>query len=329
MVEKSFRELLQPEINHNSMTFTECDNGLSASFNDKLLQENLPLISGVRTGDRTLAAALGKYIPDETVEVLKSTEFVNVHGRIVKDDRTNRICLQYLFVWDYQAVPAHEADYEPVFVYLEKNQRYAVYDLVHYCTRRLDLGSPGQDGPGLRVIPGWHSFLPDSFMKTSDVDSKLVVQPLSDQHLTSWWSIPDEEARLKIEGYLQNPFSLKTPGHFLDNPDEEARTMCCTFKEIEGALQEFNDPKEGIVEGLKRAFSRCVGIFALHRLGTFLKLLTEMNDVGMVTVPSSLRDGLNLGTIGQMLQDGFVSITKKGSEMFQGWGRTEVDQSEE
>jgi len=329
MVEKRFRELLQPEINHRSMTFRECDNGLSASFNDKLLQENLPLISGVRTGDRTLAATLGKYIPDEIVEALKSTEFVNVHGRVVEDNRTGRICLQYLFVWDYQAVPSHEADYEPVFVYLEKNKRYVMYDLVHYCTRRLDLGSPGQNGPGLRVIPGWHSFLPDSSMKTSDVDSNLVVQPLSDQHLASWWSIPDEDARLKIEGYLQSPFSLKTPGHFLDNPDEEARTMCCTFKEIEGALQEYNDPREGIVEGLKRAFTRCVGIFALHRLGTYLKLLTEMNDVGIITVPTSLRDGLNLGTIGQMLQDGFVSITKKGSEMFKGWGQTEVDQSEE
>ncbi|MDF1538353.1 MAG: hypothetical protein P1Q69_05575 [Candidatus Thorarchaeota archaeon] len=329
MVEKRFSDTLRLQIKPKSMNFSRADNGLSVSYDEKLLQKHLPLIAGLRTSDRTLAATLGKYIPDDTVDALKSTEFVNVHGRVVKENSTGRICLQYLYVWDYQAVPVHEADYEPVFVYLDGNQRYAIYDLVHYCTRRLDLGDSGEHGPGLRVIPGWHSFLPDTTMKLSDTDSTLTISPLSDQHLDSWWGIPDDAARLKIDGHLRNPFRLAAPGHFLDNPDEEARTMCCTFKEIESALHEFNDPKVGIIEGLKRAFSRCVGIFALHRLAIFLKLLTEMNDVGMITVPSSLRNGLNLGTIGQVLQDGFVSITKKGSDLFQGWGATDADHDDE
>ena len=312
--------MLRPNIRKDSMTFREVEQGLTATFDERLLRDNLPPVSGVRTSDGSLASGLGKYIPAETVDALKETEFVNVYGRVVTDRRSGRMCLQYLFVWDYQAVPAHEADYEPVFIYLEGNSRYAIYDLVHYCTRRLDLHAPREEGPGLRVIPGWHSFLPDSNLKRSEIDSDLEIQPLSDQHLESWWNIPDEEARLKIEGHLLDPFSLEAPGHFLDNPDEDSRTMCCTFKEIEGALREYGNPKDGIIEGLKRSFTRCVGLLQLYRLATYIKLLVEMNDIGMINIPPSLRDGLNLGTIGKLLQDGFIKITQKGSSLFQGFG---------
>ncbi|MFW9851249.1 MAG: hypothetical protein ACFFF4_19140, partial [Candidatus Thorarchaeota archaeon] len=200
MVTKRFGDMLRPNIKKHAITFDEVVHGLTATFDERLLRDNLPPVSGVRTADMALASGLGKYIPEETLEALKDTEFINVYGRVVTDRRSGKMCLQYLFVWDYQAVPAHEADYEPVFIYLEGNSRYAIYDLVHYCTRRLDLVSPREEGPGLRVIPGWHSFLPDSKMRRSEIDSDFNIQPLSDQHLDSWWNIPDEEARLKIEG---------------------------------------------------------------------------------------------------------------------------------
>lgn len=320
MVDKRFGHMIRPNIKASSMTFTECNPGLQAFFDEPLLKKHLPPVSGALTGDKTLVATLGKYIPDDTVAALKETKFVNVHGRVVWDEHRKRTCLQYLYVWDYQSVPAHEADYEPIFIYLDGDGRYAIYDLIHYCTRKIDLGIPGDDGPGLRVVPGWHSFLPDQNLKTSELDKGLDLQPLSDQHLASWWSIPEEEPRLKIDGFIRNPFSLKAPGHFMDNPNEEAQTLCCTFREIEGAIHEYGNPKEGLVEGLKRAFTRCIGVLALYRLPVFIKLLVEMNDVGMITVPPSLRKGLNLGTIGQMLQDGFVKLTKMGSSMFEGFG---------
>jgi hypothetical protein len=174
------------------------------------------------------------------------------------------------------------------------------------------------------MIPGWHSFLPAE-LKDSQIDKGLEVQPLSDAHLHSWWSIPSEEARLKIEGFIRDPFMLAAPGHFMDQPDENSQTMCCSFLQIERALSEFKDPREGIVEGVKRAFSNCVGLLALYRLGAYLQLLGEMNDIGLVQFPVSL-SSINVATIGKILQDGFVSLTKAGKKILDGVHPHDLDE---
>jgi hypothetical protein len=174
------------------------------------------------------------------------------------------------------------------------------------------------------MIPGWHSFLP-AILKDSEIDKGIEVQPLSDAHLHSWWSIPSEEARLKVEGFIRDPFMMEAPGHFMDQPDENSQTMCCSFLQIENALSEFDDPKDGFIEGVKRAFSNCIGILALYRLGAFIKLLGEMNDLGIVKIPAALSSGgVNLAAIGVMLRDGFVSLTKAGSTLLDGFYKEEV-----
>ena len=102
--------------------------------------------------------------------------------------------------------------------------------------------------------------------------------------------------------------------------DENSQTMCCSFLHIENALSEFEDPKVGLVEGIKRAFSNCIGILALYRLGTFLQLLGEMNDIGMVKIPVSLSSGgIDIVAIGAMLRDGFVTLTRAGSDLLDGF----------
>jgi hypothetical protein len=108
---------------------------------------------------------------------------------------------------------------------------------------------------------------------------------------------------------------MEAPGHFADAPDENARTMCCTFLEIEKALAEFEDPKVAVVEGIKRAFSKCIGILALYRLNAFIQLLREMNDLGMIKVPIS-DAGIDLVAITNLLKDGFISVTKTGQAFF-------------
>jgi len=316
MVEK--KHLHHIRVSPKTNSFKHVESNLIAWYDEDLLYKHLPPTSGVVSADGILAKTLAKYLPEDTKEALESTEFVSVFGRVVqRKDRKGPLCLQYLYVWDYQAVPLHEADYEPINVYIENGIRYAIYDLVHYCTRRIELGRIGEEGPGLHIVPGWHSFLPAT-LKPEQVDTGLSMKPLSDEHLDSWWNIPDEGTRLKIEGHMQNPFSLKVPGHFMDNPDEEARTMCCTFKEIEGAFKDHDNPKDAIIEGLKRAFGRCIGIFALHRLPAFIALLNEMSDVGMITIPPALRQGLNIASIGSLLSDGFVSLTEKGRSFLEG-----------
>jgi len=322
LVEKEHSDLIRVRPRLDEMTFNEHEPGLSAEFDKKLLQKHLPLTSGIVGGDLGLADSLDGVIPDATRDALRATDFVGVFGRVVRHG--GDVCLQYFYVWDYQAVPAHEGDYEPIFVYLEGSRRYAIYDLVHYCSRRVELKKPGKDKVGFRMIPGWHSFIPAE-LSDSEIDKGLEVRPLSDQHLQSWWSIPDEESRLKVEGFIRDPFLMEAPGHFMDEPDENSQTMCCSFLHIENALSEFKDPKQGVIEGIKRAFSNCVGILALYRLGAFLQLLGEMNDIGMVKMPPKLltSGGIDLGAIGSILRDGFVTLTKAGAAILDGFYRHE------
>lgn len=155
LVEKRHTNRIHVSVNPGKMTFKEIDKGLTAEFDHKLLQKHLPLTSGVLTGDQGLADTLGTVIPDATRDALKATDFGGVYGRVVREKGfTGDACLQYFYVWDYQAVPEHEGDYEPIFVYLDGSRRYAIYDLVHYCSRRIDLKKPGKDKIGFRMIPG-------------------------------------------------------------------------------------------------------------------------------------------------------------------------------
>ena len=315
MVEKKHSELLRVRPKPSDMTFNENVRGVTAEFDQALLAKYLPITSGVQGGDRALADTIGVVIPDATRQALLDTDFIGVYGRVIRSrDSPDFLCLQYLYVWDYQAVPAHEGDYEPIYVYVDKSRQFAIYDLVHYCARRLDFELPLSGKLGLRMIPGWHSFLP-AYISENSQDRNLEVKPLSDQHLRTWWSIPEESSRLKIVKHLKDPFQLEAPGHFADAPDENARTICCTFLEIEKALAEFEDPKVAVVEGIKRAFSKCVGLLALYRLGAFLQLLGEMNDIGIITAPIS-KTGIDFVAIGNMLRDGFISVTKAGREFF-------------
>jgi len=320
LVEKKFSDRLHVKVPLHDLRFDEREFGLAAEFDKQLLQKHLPRTQGIVNGDVTLANTLSTVIPDATRQALRETDFVGVFGRVVRQKGSGGgVCLQYFYVWDYQAVPAHEADYEPIFVYLDGPREYAIYDLVHYCSRRINMTSK----MGFRMIPGWHSFLPAQ-LEDSEIDKGLEVQPLSDKHLQSWWTIPSEDARLKVEGFIRDPFMLEAPGHFMDMPDENAQTMCCSFLHIERALNEFEDPREGIVTGVKRAFTECVGILALYRLGAYLQLLGEMNDIGMVQIPVSL-SSINIATIGKMLQDGFVSLTKAGKRLLEGAHTTDQD----
>ncbi|MFX1369181.1 MAG: hypothetical protein ACFFAY_11320 [Promethearchaeota archaeon] len=317
MIEKKHGKLLRTEVKPSMMTFKRHAHGLHANYDHDLLMRYLPPTSGVLSADSALVSSLGGVLPEATVDALRATEFLGIHGRVVESGH-GLTCLQYLYVWDYQAVPAHEADYEPIFVFIDDRSHYAIYDLVHYCSRRLDLSPSDVGRPGLQMVPGWHSFLPASSLASSSLDKGVEVQPLSDQHLSAWWSIPEKEARLKIRDYLLDPFQLEAPGHFMTDPDEDAKTICCVFLEIERALKEFDDPRAAIIEGIKRAFAKCVGIWGLFRLGAFIALLNEMNDVGLVNMPTPIRAGLNLAAIGEMLKEGFISITKAGSSFFAG-----------
>ncbi|UCE10268.1 MAG: hypothetical protein JSW61_15055 [Candidatus Thorarchaeota archaeon] len=325
MVEKAFKDRLHLEVHPSRMTFDQVDGDLTASFDEGLLQKHLPPTGGVLSADSVLATTLQSVLPQDTVQALEETEFVDVFGRVVcHPSDSDFICLQYLYIWDYQAVPVHEGDYEPIFVYVRPDSRYAIYDLVHYCTRRIDLAPPGDPGPGLLTVPGWHSFLPTGNLPIPERDQGLAVKPLTDQHLESWWTIPSDNARFKIEKFMRDPFQLEAPGHFLENPDEESQTICCAFLEIERAMQEIENPKDAFVEGLKRALAKCVGLLTFYRAGHLLKLLAEMNDVGMITLPGPL----DLFAIAGLISGGLMSLSESGRRFFDGFGSSNEPDSD-
>jgi hypothetical protein len=311
------------DVDTKASTYNLCGRDLKGKYDAALLAQHLPPTWGVLNGDATLLSSLGKALPEDTRLALESTNFVGVFGRVLEEKGWGGMkCLQYLYVWDYQAVPAHEADYEPIFVFLDGGRRHVVYDLVHYCSRRLDLNKPGQTGPGLRMIPGWHSFLPAPNLEVSALDRDIHVKPLTDKHLETWWNIPEPEPQLKIRKHFLDPFKLEAPGHFMDEPDEASVTMCCTFLEIEKALAEFEDPRQGLVEGIKRAMTRCIGFFALHRLPALIQLLSEMSQVGLVAMPAPIASvGMSLASLGNLLRDGFINLTNSGKTFFESFGR--------
>ena len=92
-----------------------------------------------------------------------------------------------------------------------------------------------------------------------------------------------------------------------------------TFLEIEKAMKEYESPKEGFAEGIRRSLSKCVGIFGLFKLGAFSKLLTEMNDVGLVKLPRTVGSGLDFGAIASILKDGMIGLTNAGQTLFGGF----------
>ncbi len=322
MIEKRFRDQLDIRVRPGDATFRQAAAGLKCAYDEKMLQAGLPATTGVATADKTLVRSLDRFIPEATREAIAATEFVGVFGRVVEDIRWQDVkCLQYVYVWDYQGVPPHEVDYEPLFVFTNKGRpEYAIHDLVHYCSRRLNLQGDAGSRQGLRCVPGWHSFLPAGNLDAGSVD-RLEVQPLTDQHLNSWWSIPNEESRLKIRGHLVDPFSMTVPGHFLDKPDEATTTMCCTFREIEKAITQHDDPKSGLIDGIRTALAGCVGVYAIFRLGAFLQLLGEMNDVGMVSIPAAARTGISVQSVLDVLSKGFVTLTSAGRSFMEGFNR--------
>ncbi|MFX0107076.1 MAG: hypothetical protein ACFE7R_02235, partial [Candidatus Hodarchaeota archaeon] len=83
-------------------------------------------------------------------------------------------------------------------------------------------------------------------------------------------------------------------------------------------LKEYEDPRQGIIEGARRAFTKCIGLLGIHRLGAFVQLLNEMRDVGLIQMPAPLKVSLNLASLGKMIQDGFLKLTGAGKAFFEG-----------
>ena len=103
--------------------------------------------------DDTLAA---KHVPvvaeSLALDPLDPSEFEAIYYRIV--NRTNaESCIEYIFYWNFQYLPPHSYDYEPIYVYLREGQLDRVgFDFFHYDARVLSKQPP------FEICGLWHAF---------------------------------------------------------------------------------------------------------------------------------------------------------------------------
>ncbi|MFX1598322.1 MAG: HEAT repeat domain-containing protein [Promethearchaeota archaeon] len=140
-----------------------------------------------------------------------------VYYRIVRDASTGRICIQYIYYWDFQYVPflpwlSHSFDYEPIFCFLNKRGGVdeVYYDDLHYSVGHISPKNPDHkrffEGvkPKFLVTHLWHSFDPYDGIGTEDASLKK----LTDDVLTKWWSRRGN-SRFAIYEKLKDPFRFQ------------------------------------------------------------------------------------------------------------------------
>ncbi len=84
MVEKNFSDRLHLKVDARDASFNQHAPAYKAYFDAELLQKHLPPTSGIRTADSALLVTFGNALPDDTVDALKETKFVNVYGRVIE-----------------------------------------------------------------------------------------------------------------------------------------------------------------------------------------------------------------------------------------------------
>ncbi|MFX1485660.1 MAG: HEAT repeat domain-containing protein [Promethearchaeota archaeon] len=166
-------------------------------FDDRFARKHLPLIHSNLEGDEANLEA--------------------VYYRIVKDARNNRMCIQYIYYWDFQHVPflpwlCHSFDYEPIFCFLSKKGDVdeVYYDDLHYSVGYISPKNPDHKKffkgvkPKFQITHVWHSFDPHDGMGTENVSLKK----LTDDVLTKWWSRKGK-SRFVIYEKLEDPFKFQ------------------------------------------------------------------------------------------------------------------------
>jgi len=140
-----------------------------------------------------------------------------VYYRIVKDASSGKICIQYIYYWDFQYVPFlpwlnHSFDYEPIFCFLNKKGRVdeVYYDDLHYSVGHISPKNPDHKRffrgvkPKFLVTHLWHSFDPYDGIGTENISLKK----LTDDVLTKWWSRKGK-SRFVIYEKLKDPFRFQ------------------------------------------------------------------------------------------------------------------------
>ncbi len=181
------KHLIHEKMNEWSTAYSEIlPKGYRVDFDDALAMAHLPHVTG--SGEST-----------------DPTELESVYYRIVRSPRES--CIEYIYYWNFQLIPTHSYDYEPIYVYLRDGLvKRVAFDFWHYKTKALANAS------GFTICGPWHSFL------SIDHSHSQIERPLMrlDEAVLGKWYARDPKARFVIKHKLTDPWLLHDWSTFRD-----------------------------------------------------------------------------------------------------------------
>jgi hypothetical protein len=146
--------------------------------------------------DDTLAAKLLPVVAE--YEALDPSEVEAIYYRIVKRPNVES-CIEYIYYWNFQYLPPHSYDYEPIYVYLQDGQPdHVAFDFFHYDARVISRQTP------FEICGLWHAFSDLDQAPTERLDRPLVR--LDNAVLGKWYNRPHEKSQFVIRQKLTDPW---------------------------------------------------------------------------------------------------------------------------
>lgn len=172
-IEYLVRQDVYPELHEEKLP-----TGYAIDYDDTLAAKHLPVLAEYQARD--------------------PAELEAIYYRIVNRPQAES-CIEYIYYWNFQYLPPHSYDYEPIYVYLRDGQLDRVaFDFFHYDARVLP------EEPPFEVCGLWHAFgaLDQSPMEC--LDRPLVR--LDNAVLGKWYNRAHTKSQFEIKQKLTDPW---------------------------------------------------------------------------------------------------------------------------
>jgi hypothetical protein len=171
----------------------------------ELYKENLPAGYEIYYDD-TVAANHLPVVADYTG--LDPSELEAVYYRIMKRNQSE-FCIEYVYYWNFQYLPPHSYDYEPIYVFLKNGELDRVaFDFFHYDARVFT------NQPPFEISGLWHAFAP--LDNTPNMSLTRPLMRLDNTILSKWHNRP-LKSQFVIRRKLADPWLLQDKSTFRDD----------------------------------------------------------------------------------------------------------------
>jgi hypothetical protein len=170
------------------------ENLVRQDIHPELYVERLPVDYTIDFDDNLAA----KHVPViAEYEALDPSELEAIYYRIVNHNAKS--CIEYIFYWNFQYLPPHSYDYEPIYVYLREGQLERVaFDFFHYDARVLS------EQPPFEICGLWHAFGALDQAPAESLERPLVW--LDKAVLGKWYNRRHPKSQFVIKQKLTDPW---------------------------------------------------------------------------------------------------------------------------